>query len=255
MKTADRRRRRHASSFPTTIFGIEPNVAVMHQVVTAQLAAKRAGHAQHQDPRRSARRRRQAVAPEGHRPRPPGFDPLAAVARRRRGARPQAARLLAAHAQEDGAPRVALARSPTAAPRSKVVVVDDWGDRRAEDEGRASSCSRRSGCARKGERDGRASLVVLFRTDENVWKSLRNLGERVQIVLPEELNTYDVLAERLARVLEGVARDDDRPPRRRRSDGRRATAERRRGGGDREGSPRHHHQAGRVGEVVRGATT
>ena len=26
-----------------------------------------------------------------------------------------------------------------------------------------------------------------------MWKSFRNLGERVQIVLPEELNTYDVL--------------------------------------------------------------
>jgi large subunit ribosomal protein L4 len=26
-----------------------------------------------------------------------------------------------------------------------------------------------------------------------VWKSLRNLGKRVQIILPEELNTYDVL--------------------------------------------------------------
>jgi large subunit ribosomal protein L4 len=26
-----------------------------------------------------------------------------------------------------------------------------------------------------------------------MWKSLRNLGERVQILLPEELNTYDVL--------------------------------------------------------------
>ncbi len=36
-------------------------------------------------------------------------------------------------------------------------------------------------------------LVVLFRDDEAVWKSLRNLGERVQIVLPHELNTYDVL--------------------------------------------------------------
>ncbi len=34
---------------------------------------------------------------------------------------------------------------------------------------------------------------MLFRTDENAWKSLRNLGERVQIVMPEELNTYDVL--------------------------------------------------------------
>ena len=36
-------------------------------------------------------------------------------------------------------------------------------------------------------------LVVLFRTDDAAWKSMRNLGERVQIVLPEELNTYDVL--------------------------------------------------------------
>ena len=36
-------------------------------------------------------------------------------------------------------------------------------------------------------------LLVLFRTEEAVWKSFRNLGERVQIVLPEELNTYDVL--------------------------------------------------------------
>jgi large subunit ribosomal protein L4 len=32
-----------AVELPDSIFGIEPNVAVMHQVVTAQLAAKRAG--------------------------------------------------------------------------------------------------------------------------------------------------------------------------------------------------------------------
>ena len=41
------------------------------------------------------------------------------------------------------------------------------GDRRAEDEGRGHSCSRRSACAPKGEREDRV-LVVLFRTDENV---------------------------------------------------------------------------------------
>jgi large subunit ribosomal protein L4 len=48
------------------------------------------------------------------------------------------------------------------------------------------------GLRTKGEREARV-LVVLFRTDEAAWKSMRNLGERVQIVLPEELNTYDVL--------------------------------------------------------------
>jgi len=35
--------------------------------------------------------------------------------------------------------------------------------------------------------------LVLDRGEEAVWKSFRNLGERVQIVLPEELNAYDVL--------------------------------------------------------------
>ena len=34
---------------------------------------------------------------------------------------------------------------------------------------------------------------MLDRTEDAVWKSLRNLGVRVQIVLPEELNAYDVL--------------------------------------------------------------
>ena len=46
-------------------------------------------HAQHEDARRGSRRRRQAVAPEGHRPGPSGLDPLAAVARRWRRARPK----------------------------------------------------------------------------------------------------------------------------------------------------------------------
>ena len=56
------------------MFGIQPNVPVMHQVVTAQLAKPPRRHAEHQDPQRGPRRRRQAVPPEGHRQRPPGFD-------------------------------------------------------------------------------------------------------------------------------------------------------------------------------------
>ena len=36
-------------------------------------------------------------------------------------------------------------------------------------------------------------LLVLDRVEQNAWKSFRNLGERVQIILPEELNAYDVL--------------------------------------------------------------
>ena len=55
-----------------------------------------------------SRRRRQALEAEGHRPRPPGLDPLAAVARRRRGPRAQAPQLRPAHPQEDDPPGPAL---------------------------------------------------------------------------------------------------------------------------------------------------
>ena len=34
---------------------------------------------------------------------------------------------------------------------------------------------------------------MLQRDEAAVWKSFRNLGERVQLVIPDELNTYDVL--------------------------------------------------------------
>ena len=36
-------------------------------------------------------------------------------------------------------------------------------------------------------------LIVVAPNEEAVWKSFRNLGERVQLVTPNELNTYDVL--------------------------------------------------------------
>ena len=62
-----------------TVWGIEPNIAVMHQALVRQQANARVGTRRHQDPRRSARRWSQAVAPEGHRPRPAGLDPRAAL--------------------------------------------------------------------------------------------------------------------------------------------------------------------------------
>ena len=148
-------------------------------------------YAQHQDPRRGPRRRCEAVAPEGHRPRPPGFDP-----RRRSGAAavwrtaPSRATTRSAHRRRWCASRCAR-RSPTGrrgqGRRRRRLGASTRRRRRTR-----SSCSRRSGCAPRASAR-RASWSCLFRTDENAWKSLRNLGERVQIVLPEELNTYDVL--------------------------------------------------------------
>jgi large subunit ribosomal protein L4 len=175
---------------PDDIFGIEPNVAVMHQVVTAQLAAKRAGT--------HSTKTRAEVRGGGAKPwRQKG------TGRARQGSirAPQWRGGGVAHGPK---PRDYSQRTPKKmvrlalrsalsdrATESKVIVVDNW----AIDAPKTKDAVRlleAIGLRTKGEREARV-LVVLFRTDEAAWKSMRNLGERVQIVLPEELNTYDVL--------------------------------------------------------------
>ena len=113
---ADGRRR---VELPDAIFGIEPNVAVMHQVVTAQLAAKRAGT--------HSTKTRAEVRGGGAKPwRQKG------TGRARQGSirspqwrgggvahGPKPARLLAADAQEDGAASRCAPRCPTARPRRR----------------------------------------------------------------------------------------------------------------------------------------
>jgi large subunit ribosomal protein L4 len=175
---------------PDDIFGIEPNVAVMHQVVTAQLAAKRAGT--------HSTKTRAEVRGGGAKPwRQKG------TGRARQGSirAPQWRGGGVAHGPK---PRDYSQRTPKKmvrlalrsalsdrAQEQKIVVVDDWAIDAPKTKDAVKLLSA-IGLRTKGEREGRV-LVVLFRSDENAWKSLRNLGERVQIVLPEELNTYDVL--------------------------------------------------------------
>ena len=175
---------------PDEIFGIEPNVAVMHQVVTAQLAAKRAGT--------HSTKTRSEVRGGGAKPwRQKG------TGRARQGSirAPQWRGGGVAHGPK---PRDYSQRTPKKmvqlalrsalsdrASEAKVVVVDDWAIDAPKTKD-AVKLLEAIGLRTKGEREDRV-LVVLFRSDENAWKSLRNLGERVQIVLPEELNTYDVL--------------------------------------------------------------
>jgi large subunit ribosomal protein L4 len=73
----------------------------------------------------------------------------------------------------------------------KVIVVSEWGI--AEPKTKyAVELLGALGLRPEGERPPRV-LVVLFPTEDAVWKSLRNLGERVKLVVPNELNTYDVL--------------------------------------------------------------
>ena len=193
MKTADRRRRAARSSCPTTIFGIEPNVAVMHQVVTAQLAAARAGT--------HSTKTRAEVRGGGAKPwRQKG------TGRARQGSirsphwrgggvahGPKPRDYRAAHAEEDGAARAALGALRPRGRRQGRRRRRLGHRRRPKHQGRASQLLERARAAHEGRaRPARAARAATAPT-KRVWKSFRNLGERVQIVLPEELNTYDVL--------------------------------------------------------------
>ena len=65
------------------VFEVAVRPEILHLVVRAQLAAKRAGTQRDEDPGDGFRRRREAVAPEGHRPRSRRFQPFPRVAWRR----------------------------------------------------------------------------------------------------------------------------------------------------------------------------
>ncbi|MSO37039.1 MAG: 50S ribosomal protein L4 [Acidimicrobiia bacterium] len=175
---------------PADVFGIVPNMAVMHQVVTAQLAAARAGT--------HSTKTRAEVRGGGAKPwRQKG------TGRARQGS------IRAPHWRGGGIahgpkPRDYSQRTPKKMKRlavvsalsdrandSKIVVVDQWEFEtpRTKD---AIRVLESLGFRSTGQRPDRV-LLVLDREDEVAWRSFRNLGERVQIILPEELNAYDIL--------------------------------------------------------------
>src|SRR3954468_17583107 len=162
------------------LFGIEPNVAVMHQVVTAQLAHKRAGT--------HSTKTRAEVAGGGAKPwRQKG------TGRARQGSirAPQWRGGGIAHGPK---PRDYSQRTPKKMVRlalpcalsdrageGRVRVVDEWGI--SEPNTKAGiSLLEGLGLRTAGEPPPRV-LLVLDRTDDAVWKSFRNLGVRVQIVI------------------------------------------------------------------------
>src|ERR1700750_1718550 len=171
-------------------FGIEPHVAVMHQVFTAQLAARRAGT--HSTKTRAEvrgggakpwRQKGTGRARQGSIRAPPGRGGGVPHGPKPRDYRQRTPKKMI---------RLALrsALSDRAA-EGKVLVVDGWGI----DEPRTKAAIELLGAVglrTAGERDERI-LIVLQRDEAAVWKSFRNLGERVQLVIPDELNTYDVL--------------------------------------------------------------
>jgi large subunit ribosomal protein L4 len=171
MSSVDLRDRSGATSgsvdLDEAIFGIEPNVAVMHQVVTAQLAARRAGT--------QSTKTRAEVAGGGAKPWRQKGTGVAL------GPKPRS------YAQRTPKKMIKLALRSALSDRAadgRIVVIDSWGfdTPKTKDAIAALAALGVSGKV----------LVVLSPGELDTWKSFRNLTD-VHVLLAAELNAYDVL--------------------------------------------------------------
>jgi large subunit ribosomal protein L4 len=166
-----------------SMFGIEPNIPVMHQVVTAQLAARRAGT--------QSTKTRSEVRGGGAKPyrqkgtgnarqgsiRAPQYSGGGVAL----GPKPRK------YGQKTPKKMIGLALRSALSDRAsegKIVVVESWGW------DKPSTKAAKSALAGLGI-DAKA-LVVVDRDDAAAALSFRNLVE-VQLITPNELNAYDVL--------------------------------------------------------------
>jgi large subunit ribosomal protein L4 len=165
------------------VFGIQPNVPVMHQVVTAQLAARRSGSA--------STKTRSEVRGGGAKP-----------YRQKGTGNARQGSIRAPHYSGGGIamgpkPRSYVQRTPKKmiklalrsalsdrASEGRVLVVDSWG----WDAPRTKDAVAALGALGV---DGRV-LVVVGRENASAALSFRNIPE-VQLIAPGELNAYDVL--------------------------------------------------------------
>ena len=164
-------------------FGIEPNVPVMHQVVTAQLAAKRQGT--------QSTKTRAEVSGGGAKPwKQKGTGRARAGSSRSPiwigggvalGPKPRS------YAQKTPKKMIRLALRSALSDRAsedRVAVVDEW---RFDAPSTKGALAALAALGIEGK-----VLLVLQREDVAAWKSFRNLGN-VHIIETAELNTYDVL--------------------------------------------------------------
>ncbi len=175
---------------PEDLFGVTPNIGLIHQVVTAQLAHKRSGTA--------STKTRAEVAGGGAKP-----WNQKGTGRARQGSirSPQWRGGGIAHGPK---PRDYSQRTPKKMVRAAlcgalsdraadghIKVIDAWGIDEPSTK-RGVEILTALGLRPADARSPRV-LIVLDRAEHAVWKSFRNLGVRVQIAIPEELNPYDIL--------------------------------------------------------------
>ena len=164
-------------------FGIEPNKAVMHQVVTAQLAARRSGT--------QSTKTRAEVRGGGAKPwRQKGTGRARHGSIRSpqwRGGGVALGPKPRDYSQRTPKKMIRLAVRSALSDRAssgRVVVVGEWGFEAPKTQEAVTALDALG-------TEGRV-LIVAERTDVNTWRSFANLG-RAHVVSPGELNTYDVL--------------------------------------------------------------
>jgi large subunit ribosomal protein L4 len=187
------------------IFGVQPNVAVLHQVVTAQLAARRAG-SQHTKTRAEVR----GGGAKPWRQKGTGRARQGSIrAPHWRGGGVALGPSPRSYAQRTPKKMVRLALCSALSDRAtddKIVVIDEWSidSPRTKDALAALETLELTGKV----------LLVLGEDDEAVWKSFRNLGD-VHCMFARELNAYDVLiADYIVfteETLPGVAEQSETP--------------------------------------------
>lgn len=164
------------------MFGVQPNVPVMHQVVTAQLAAKRRGT--------QSTLTRAEVRGGGAKPwKQKGTGRARAGSSRSpiwTGGGVIHAPKPRDYSQRTPKKMIRLALKSALSDRaaSGRVLVLDWGLEAPSTKGAIAALAANGA-------EGKV-LAVLRPEDVNIWKSLRNLGN-VHICSVNELNAYDVL--------------------------------------------------------------
>jgi large subunit ribosomal protein L4 len=165
-------------------FGVQPNVPVMHQVVTAQLAARRSGT--------QSTKTRAEVRGGGAKPwRQKG------TGRARQGSTrsPQwvgggvtHAPKPRSYAQKTPKKMIRLALRSALSDRAsdgKIIVLDGWGIEAPSTKAALKALDALGVTGR--------ALIVLGDDEEAVFKSFRNLGTTAHCLVARELNAYDVL--------------------------------------------------------------
>jgi large subunit ribosomal protein L4 len=165
------------------VFGVQPNVPLMHQVVTAQLAARRSGtqSTKTRSDVRGGGRKPYAQKGTGNARQGSTRSPQFAGGGVALGPKPRSYDQKTPKKMVKAALRSALSDR---ASDGKIVVVDSWGFDAPK--------TKNAKAALEALGIEGTALVVVGRDDAAAALSFRNLP-KVQIIGPGELNAYDVL--------------------------------------------------------------